>query len=555
MADFSGASADAGLSADEGPAPIGGPDPAELHDEVGLLFRRRAGQLSATLARILGLSRIDLVEDVVHDAFVRALRTWPHTGMPDNPTAWILRVARNRALDLLRREGRWQNREAELERSILPGPATDDGPPAYFAPEVEDDQLRLMFACCDPLLSLDAQIALTLKVVGAFSVAEIARAFYAPPPTVAQRIVRAKRALRDRGATLEIPSGPELSRRRDSVLEVLYLMFNEGYVAYEGEDLVRDELCAEAIRLVELVAAHPVLGAPSVHALAALFFFHAARAPGRVDPAGALVPLERQDRGAWDQRMLGRGLEHLQRAGRGEVLTPYHLQAEIAACHALAPSFAETDWAQILECYDALLPLDPSPVVALNRVVAVAEVHGAEVALQRLSDVAADGRLEQGEGRWAIEGDLLERLGRYEDAAAAFRTGAEVTRSGPVRRHLEERARAASEVRAARPRGSTEGRAAPETESIAKPPSQLGTSAPLRSACCSAPASWAVVPGPRPRPGPRTRARMTRRPSSGPSPVRGREKGSCSADRPYSRWSGRRCSLGASTGCSSETEC
>jgi len=414
--------------------------PAVVRSSVDSVFRRRAGQLSATLTRILGIEHLDLVEDVVHDAFVQALRTWPYSGVPDNPSAWILSVARNRALDILRRQGRWRERSADVERAILPG--ADGGElRSYFSHEVEDDQLRLMFACCHPALSRDAQVALTLKTVGGFSVVEIGRAFLTGRATVAQRVVRAKRTLREVGATLDVPSGDRLAPRREAVLEVLYLMFNEGYAACEGEDLVRADLCREAIRLAELVAAHELLGAPVVHALAALFLFQAARQPARVDADGELVPLEKQDRGRWDRSALRRALGHLRLAGRGTEVTPYHLQAEIASCHSLADSFEETDWRRILDCYDALAARDPSPVVALNRAVALAEVEGPEVALRALAHVADHPTLRAYEARWAIEGDLLCRLDRGREAAAAFAKGVELSRSQPVRRHLARRLR------------------------------------------------------------------------------------------------------------------
>lgn len=411
-----------------------------VRDSVDLLFRRRAGQLSATLSRILGFEHLDLVEDVVHDAFVRALRHWPYTGIPDNPSAWILSVARNRALDVLRRQGRWRELGGELERAILPH-GRGGQPASYFSHEVEDDQLRLMFACCHPALSRDGQVALTLKTVGGFSVDEIGRAFFARRATIAQRIVRAKRTLREVGATLEVPSGDGLVARRGAVLEVLYLLFNEGYAAFEGEDLVRTELCGEAIRLAELVGAHAVLGGPEAHALAALMLFQAARQPARVDAHGELVPLARQDRGRWDRRALRRALEHLGRAGRGAEVTSYHLQAEIASCHSLAESFERTDWPRILDCYDALAAQDPSPVVALNRAVALAEVGGAEAALRSLAGIGDHPTLRTYEGRWAIEADLLARLGRRREAAGAFAEAMRHSRSEPVRRHLARRRR------------------------------------------------------------------------------------------------------------------
>ena len=414
--------------------------PERVRASVDLVFRRRAGQLVATLTRVFGIEHLELAEDVVHDAFVQALRRWPHGGIPDDPGAWILRVARNRALDVLRRKGRWRERAAEVERAILPAPRGDHGARPHFSAEVGDDQLRLMFACCHPALSRDAQVALTLGTVGGFGVDEIARAFLVSRATVAQRVVRAKRTLRERGATLDVPVGEELAGRRASVLETLYLMFNEGYAALEGDDLVRSDLCGEAHRLAELVAAHEALGDPSVHALAALFGFLLARQPARTDAAGELVPLARQDRSLWHRGALRRALQHLRLAARGDAVTSYHLQAEIASCHSLADSWADTDWPRILDRYDALLSIQPSPIVALNRVVAYAEVHGPGAALRELAAVGDPAALEAYEARWAVEGDLLARLGRAPESAAAYGRAIALTRSGPVRRHLARRA-------------------------------------------------------------------------------------------------------------------
>jgi RNA polymerase sigma-70 factor (ECF subfamily) len=411
--------------------------PERVRLSLDLVFRRRHGELVSALTRAFGLDQLDLVEDVVHDAFVCALRRWPYTGVPEDPGAWILTVARNRGRDVLRRQGRWRERAPEVERSIL---ARDDRVArACYADEVEDDQLRLMFACCHPVLSRDAQVALTLKTVGGFGADEIARAFLTRRATVAQRIVRAKRTLRERGVTLAAPTGDELAARRTAVLETLYLMFNEGYSALEGDDLVRSELCREALRLVELLAAHRLLGAPSVDALAALFGFLIARESARVDATGELVPLEDQDRSLWDAAMLARAVRHLSASGRGEALSSFHLEAEIASCHSLAPSWGATDWRRILDCYDALIDLGPSPVVALNRLVALAEVEGPEAALRELAAIADAPELQGYEARWASEGDLRARVGQPVAAARAFEAAAQRSRSAPVRRHLRRR--------------------------------------------------------------------------------------------------------------------
>ena len=406
---------------------------------LDLLFRRRAGQLTATLTRILGIDQLDLVEDVVQEAFVQALRRWPSTGVPDNPSAWVLGVAKNRALDLLRRQGRWAEKREELERAILPVSATDQGEQAFFADGVEDDELRMIFVMCHPVLARDAQIALTLKTVGGFGVNEIARAFLTSKPTIAQRLVRAKRTLRENKIPLKMPTVLALPAHLNAVLEVLYLMFNEGHSAAAGEELVRGELCGEAIRMVQLLSAHPTVGEPRVDALAALFLFQAARLPARMD-LGQLIPLDRQDRTRWDRRLIQRALAYHHRSARGVAVSSYHLQAEIASYHTLAPSYGDTDWHRILVCFDDLLAIDPSPVVALNRILPLAEVEGVEVGMKALQRLKKDEALGSYYPLFAIEAELFARLERFQDAHEAVSIAISLVQSLPVRRHLQSRA-------------------------------------------------------------------------------------------------------------------
>ena len=420
------------------------PNPDRGSTDVGatldLLFRRRSAQLTATLARILGLDQLDLVEDVVQDAFIQALRRWPSSGVPDKPGAWVLRVAKNGAIDALRRQGRWREKQAELERSILPESAGEVGGRAFFSTEIEDDELRMIFAMCHPALARDAQVALTLKSVGGFGVGEIARAFLTSKTTIAQRLVRAKRSLREKQVVLRMPDASTLPEHMTAVLEVLYLMFNEGHSAATHDELVRSDLCGEAIRLAELLAAHPTVGEPRVEALAALFLFQAARIPARtVD--GELVPLERQDRDLWDRRMMRRALAYQRRSARGTSVTAYHLQAEIAGCHTLAKSFEQTDWKRILSCYDALLAIDPSPVVALNRTVAVAEVEGPAAGLEALQSLKQESSLDTYYHLFAIEAELLGRVGQPREAYQAASVALSLVESPPVRHYLERRAR------------------------------------------------------------------------------------------------------------------
>lgn len=410
---------------------------------VDHLFRTRAGQMVATLTRILGFEHIDLAEDVVQEALLTALRRWPFHGVPDNPAAWLVQVARNRALDQLRRRTTWRGKEDDVRQSLaaLAEGVEADGPArAGFEHELRDDQLRMIFACCHPALTPDSQVALTLKTVGAFSTREIARAFICSPTTVAQRLVRAKRKLRKLGVRLEIPGPDELQGRLDTALEVAYLMFNEGYSATEGEALVRQDLCAGAIRLVELLADAPATDFPRVHALAALLLFQGARLAARTRGDGIPARIHEQDRSQWDRTLITRGVRRLRGAGRGTSLTRYHLEAEIAAVHCLAPSAGETDWEQILDCYDRLYRLHPSPVVALNRAIAVAEVHGPGEALSTIETLVAEQTLVDYPLLWSTRAELLDRLGHGEQAARDLARAQSLGASQPAQRFLEMRA-------------------------------------------------------------------------------------------------------------------
>jgi RNA polymerase sigma-70 factor (ECF subfamily) len=352
---------------------------------VDHLFRHQAGQVVATLTRLLGPRHLGLAEDVVQEALLKALRHWAYCGVPENPAAWLMAVARNHALDLLRRDARLRDRQAALVReyggvSLLEADTGDD---------LRDDLLRMMFICCHPAIPREAQVALTLKTLGGFGVPEIARAFLTKEATIAQRLVRAKRAIRQQNLPYAMPEARDLPARLDAVLDALYLLFNEGYGATHGETLVRDDLCAEAIRLTTILAAHPAGDVPKVHALLALMLLHAARLPGRTDDAGDFLTLEAQDRTRWDRALIATGMRELLRAACGNELTAYHLQASIAACHATARTYAETDWPRILAAYDDLMARAPSPVVALNRAVAMAMVRGPEAGLAELETIRA----------------------------------------------------------------------------------------------------------------------------------------------------------------------
>jgi RNA polymerase sigma-70 factor (ECF subfamily) len=397
------------------------------------LFRHSAGQMVATLTRVFGAERLSLVEEVVQEALITAMQQWRLRGVPDNPRGWLFQVARNRALDHLRREATLRDREHDL-RTAFPELALDDDP--LFAHELRDDQLRMMLMCCHPSIPRDSRIALTLKTVGGFSVDEIARAFLTKRETVAQRLVRAKRLIRDLGLSLEMPSRLELPSRLESLLEVLYLLFNEGYGAHSGEDLVRADLCAEAIRLTRQLAGHAATAAPEVHALLALMLLQAARLPARVDAAGELATLEEQDRSLWDQGLLAEGLRELGQSASGERLTSYHVEAAIASCHAVAPSFEETDWSAITAHYDQLLELKPTPVVALNRAVAVAMAEGPHRGLEAAGQIASDPALRDYLPLAAALGELCLRAGDRTRAAEHFTRALELPATLPEKRFL-----------------------------------------------------------------------------------------------------------------------
>ena len=409
---------------------------SDTHALVDHLFRQQAGQMVAWLTRIFGPANLEMVEEVVQDALLKALQQWPFSGIPSNPSGWLFTVARNGALDILRRNASFADREGAISADLQARSSAFSPAPG----EIEDDELRMVFMCCHPDLPRDASVALSLKTAGGFSTSEIARAFLTSDATVAQRIVRAKRFLREERIQFDLPAPAGLLSRVDPVLDVIYLMFNEGYSAHAGEDLVRQDLCHQAIRLGRLVAASAA-GAPPAHALAALMAFQASRIPARVGAAGELILLEDQDRSLWDQRLIAMGFAHFERSASGDTLTSYHLEAAIAAIHAAAPSSNATDWTRILGHYDELVSRTSSPVVRLNRAVAQARVRGAKVALQEIDRIEASGALANYYLLPAVKGALLLESGDTDSAATAFREALTRRCSEPERRFLERRLR------------------------------------------------------------------------------------------------------------------
>lgn len=391
------------------------------------LFRRESGRVVSTLTRIFGPRHLALAEDVAQEALVRALQLWPHRGVPANPSAWLIQTAKNLALDSLRREASLAAKAEDIARALSP---------AAMTPEVLDDQLAMMFLCCHPDIPREARVALTLKTVCGFGTGEIARAFLIQQSAAAQRIVRAKRLIRDRDLAFEALDHELSVERTESVLEALYLLFNEGY-ASGGDQLVRRDLCEEAIRLARLIADHHAVHAPECDALLALFLLLAARQPARVDERGDLLLLSDQDRSQWNRELIAEGMLRLERSAVGDRVTRYHLEAEIAAHHAAAAEFHETRWGAIAQAYEQLYAINPTPVVALNRAVAVARAQGPISGLRELEKIERHPALERYHLLPAAMGVLWREAGDEAKASTYFAKALAMECSGPQRRYLE----------------------------------------------------------------------------------------------------------------------
>jgi RNA polymerase sigma factor (sigma-70 family) len=418
----------------------------ETHRAIDAVWRIESARLIAGLTRIV--RDVGLAEELAQDALVVALERWPESGVPDNPGAWLMTTAKNRAIDRLRRRKRLERKHEELGRDLE---ARRELAVADFETalddDIGDDLLRLMFISCHPVLSTEARVALTLRLIGGLTTEEIARAFLVAESTVAQRIVRAKRTLAEARVPFEVPRGAELAARLSSVLEVLYLVFNEGYAATAGDDWMRPALCEDALRLGRILA-ELLPEEPEVHGLVALMEIQASRLGARLGPAGEPVLLLDQDRARWDRLLIRRGLAALERAETlGGGLGLYALQAAIAACHARALTAAETDWMRIAALYDALARLAPSPVVELNRAVAVGMARGPAAGLALVDTLVSEPALEAYHLLPSVRGDLLAKLGRLDEARAEFERAASLTRNARERALLLERAAAAKETR------------------------------------------------------------------------------------------------------------
>lgn len=416
----------------------------DIHRAIDAVWRIEAPRLIGGLVRIV--RDVSLAEDLAQDALVAALKQWQESGIPENPGAWLMTAAKHRAIDLFRRNKLLERKHEELGREL---DARQEGVVPDFETalddDIGDDLLRLMFTACHPVLSPEGRVALTLRLLGGLTTEEIARAFLMPEPTVAQRIVRAKRTLAEKSVPFEVPRGDERAARLSSVLEVLYLIFNEGYSATAGEDWMRAGLCEEALRLGRILA-ELAAQEPEVHGLVALMEIQASRSHARIGPSGEPILLLEQNRALWDQLLIRRGLAALERAGKiGGRRGPYALQAAIAACHARARTAEETDWARIVALYGELAKLAPSPVVELNRAVAVAMAFGPAAGLELVDALTAEPTLQGYHLLPSVRGDLLAKMGRTDEARAEFARAATLTRNTRERELLLNRARTCAE--------------------------------------------------------------------------------------------------------------
>jgi RNA polymerase sigma-70 factor, ECF subfamily len=409
-----------------------------LQRTIEAVWRMESAKIIARLARML--NQVGIAEELAHDALVSALEQWPTSGVPDNPGAWLMTTAKNRALDELRRRKVLERTHESIAHEAPLTGSTAKDPEEAADDDIGNDLLRLMFIACHPVLSTEARTALTLRMLGGLSTAEIARAFLVPEPTIAQRIVRAKRTLAEARVPFEAPRAEERAARMSSVLEVIYLIFNEGYAATSGEDWMRPALCEEALRLGRILA--ELLPAEAeVHGLVALMEIQASRTAARIDPEGEPILLLAQNRTRWNQLMIHRGLAALERAqAPGGALGPYAVQAAIAACHARAPTAADTDWVRIVALYDALAQIAPSPVVELNRAVAVSMAFGPAAALELVDALCTEPRLKSYALLPSVRGDLLEKVGRFDEARTEFTRAAGLTQNARERKLLLGRA-------------------------------------------------------------------------------------------------------------------
>jgi RNA polymerase sigma-70 factor (ECF subfamily) len=395
--------------------------PPEIPELMEHLFRREAGKMVSYLTKLFGLNNLALAEDVVQDTLCRAMETWKFRGLPDNPSAWLMRAARNRAIDIIRRERQFRTFMPDLTYFVkLQENQLSEGEKPAFENEIKDDQLRMMFACCSPALSADLQVTLILKTLCGFGVEEIASALLVGADSIEKRLSRAKKVFQASGALEEVEGIPELQSRLQAVYDSIYLLFNEGYQGSQSESMVREDLCEEALRLALLLSEHPAGRKPKTYALVALICFHASRLKGRMDSQGCLILLEAQDRSVWNQNLIDRGFEYLEMAARGEEISEYHLEAGIASLHCMAETYEKTNWPEILKLYDLLYQMKATPIVALNRAIAVGQASGPEKGLAALMAIEGLEKLKDYPFYPAALGEFHRLAGRPQEAQAHF---------------------------------------------------------------------------------------------------------------------------------------
>jgi RNA polymerase sigma factor (sigma-70 family) len=420
----------------------------ETEHAIDHLFRHESGRLVSVLVRIFGPHNLALVEDVVQDTLCQALETWKLGPLPDNPGAWLIKVARNRAIDIIRRQQYFKSVSTDLSVLLLSeGTLAHTIDSLMLEAEIQRDQLRMMFACCAPEIPKESQVALMLRTLCGFSVGEIARSYLVPEKTVEQRLVRARKALRKQGRLFEInfevTGDTQIAERIEAVHKTLYLLFNEGYHGSHEESTVREDLCAEALRLCKMLVEHARTGTPTGRALLALMCFHAARLETRIDSEGALVTLEFQNRSRWNSEVIAWGVHWLNESASGPEMSEFHLEAAIALEHCKADSLQNTDWATIVRLYDVLALQNPSPVIALNRAIAIGQAQSPDAGLKALEKIRGADRLESYPFFWAAYGDFHFTLGSFEKAEKSLRKGLRCARSEAERRYFEGRIRRA----------------------------------------------------------------------------------------------------------------
>ncbi len=406
---------------------------------VDHLFRHNSGQMVSVLTRIFGFENIDLVEDAIQESLIKALNQWQFKGIPENANAWMIQVAKNHILDQFRKKQKLDSNGEELLKTLEISSNENIETKLRYPKELNEDLLCMMFATCHPLLKPDSQIALTLKTVSGFSVSEIARAFLSKKEAVAKMITRAKKTLQKNKIKLQIPPPNQLQKRLDAVLKVLYLMFNEGYSSAQSKELIREDLCYEAIRLAQKLSDHPVTTSPKIQALLALFFFQAARLKTRHNESKDFLPLAEQERELWDKKLINVGLYHFKQSAKGTELSDYHLEAEIASCHIFTDDFDSTDWQQILNCYEELLRRKYSPVIELNKIIVLSKVKGAEIALEELNKFKASKQLENYFPMYVATAQIQFENGMFQESSDSYKQAIKLTENDSIKRFLEKK--------------------------------------------------------------------------------------------------------------------